>query len=255
MRKASEAPARLITIPISHYCEKARWALDRAEIGYVERPHLQMLHIAAAKRAGGGRTVPVFVCADGIFADSTEILEYVDRTANGTQALYPADPELAREVRALEHDFDEDLGPHGRRWMYHNLFGEKGLVRDYGAAGVPGWERRMLPVIWRVATPMIRRHLEIDAETAALSLERVNTTFDATDERLADGRRYLVGERFSAADLTFAALSASVLAPEGYGVPLPPPAEFPEPMRAHLLELRSRPAGQFALRMYAQERR
>ena len=29
----SQAP-RLITIPISHYCEKARWALERAEIPY-----------------------------------------------------------------------------------------------------------------------------------------------------------------------------------------------------------------------------
>ena len=30
----------LITIPISHYCEKARWALDRAGVAYRERAHL-----------------------------------------------------------------------------------------------------------------------------------------------------------------------------------------------------------------------
>jgi glutathione S-transferase len=29
-------PARLVTIPISHYCEKARWALGRARIAYRE---------------------------------------------------------------------------------------------------------------------------------------------------------------------------------------------------------------------------
>ena len=29
----SQAP-RLITLPISHYCEKARWALERARIPY-----------------------------------------------------------------------------------------------------------------------------------------------------------------------------------------------------------------------------
>ena len=28
-------PARLITIPISHFCEKARWALQRAGVAYV----------------------------------------------------------------------------------------------------------------------------------------------------------------------------------------------------------------------------
>jgi glutathione S-transferase len=29
MTDSRAAPAILITIPLSHYCEKARWALDR----------------------------------------------------------------------------------------------------------------------------------------------------------------------------------------------------------------------------------
>ena len=44
---------RLVTIPISHYCEKARWALERAGIGYREEPHVQGIHQLAARRAGG----------------------------------------------------------------------------------------------------------------------------------------------------------------------------------------------------------
>ena len=46
-------PARLVTIPISHFCEKARWALQRAGVPYVERPHLQIIHVLAARRAAG----------------------------------------------------------------------------------------------------------------------------------------------------------------------------------------------------------
>ena len=60
----SQAP-RLITIPISHYCEKARWALERAEIPYREEPHLQAIHWAHVWRAGRGRTAPVLVTEDG----------------------------------------------------------------------------------------------------------------------------------------------------------------------------------------------
>src|SRR5215475_11254459 len=48
---------RLITIPISHYCEKARWALDRAGIAFREERHVQLVHRVAARRAGGGSTV------------------------------------------------------------------------------------------------------------------------------------------------------------------------------------------------------
>jgi glutathione S-transferase len=55
---------RLITIPISHYCEKARWALDRAQLPYREERHVQVVHRIAARRAGGRNTVPVLVTHD-----------------------------------------------------------------------------------------------------------------------------------------------------------------------------------------------
>jgi len=75
---------RLITLPISHYCEKARWALERAGIAYREERHVQLIHRVAVRRAGGGSTVPVLVTADGAIADSREILVWVDaRTPDG----------------------------------------------------------------------------------------------------------------------------------------------------------------------------
>ncbi|MCW3023116.1 MAG: Glutathione S-transferase family protein, partial [Conexibacter sp.] len=40
---ATAARPILVTIPISHYCEKARWALDRAGVAYEERRHLPAL--------------------------------------------------------------------------------------------------------------------------------------------------------------------------------------------------------------------
>ena len=36
----------LITIPPSHYCEKARWALDYARIPYREERHPPLFHLA-----------------------------------------------------------------------------------------------------------------------------------------------------------------------------------------------------------------
>src|SRR5215210_3065100 len=44
------APLRLVTLPISHYCEKARWALERAGIAYREERHVQGVHRIAARR-------------------------------------------------------------------------------------------------------------------------------------------------------------------------------------------------------------
>jgi glutathione S-transferase len=242
----SQAP-RLITIPISHYCEKARWALERADIPYREEPHLQAIHWAHVWRAGRGRTAPVLVTENGPLTESSDILHWVD--ARSDLRLYP-DP----EVGALERHFDDELGPHGRRWMYHRIFDRADLVREYAVTGVPRWERAVLPPFLPLARRLINRYLDVDDTTAAESRARVRAVFDEVGERLGDGRRYLVGDSFTAADLTFAALAASVLVPSRYGVPLPPLERLPEPFAGEVRALREHPAGAFALRLYDQER-
>jgi glutathione S-transferase len=244
-----DSQCELITIPISHYCEKARWALDRAGVPYRERAHLQVVHWFHVKRAGGGWTAPVLVCGSTVLSESADIVAWADSRCG--LGLYPSD---APEVRELERSFDEQLGPHGRRWMYDSIRGDSSLVGQYGLAGVPAWERRAVPVAFPLVRRVIDRYLKITPESAARSLEISRGVFDSVGERLSDGRQYLAGERFTAADLTFAALSAPLLVPPEYGVPLPQPEELPDAMAAVVRELRSHPAGVFALGLYRRER-
>src|SRR6201995_118604 len=134
-------PARLVTIPISHFCEKARWALHRAGVSYVEQPHLQIVHIAAARRAGGGRTVPVLVADDGqVVADSTDILPWADRRLAPDRRLYPA-RELRDQAAALENDLAGGRGPDGGLWMYRETLPVVDRLRPGAEAGLPRWER------------------------------------------------------------------------------------------------------------------
>ena len=244
----------LVTIPISHYCEKARWALDRAGIPYEERPHLQLIHRFAARRAGGGSTVPVLICADGVLAESSDILAFADAHGPEGSRIYPADADRAAEVRALESDFDERLGPEGRAWMYHQLHDRRDLAVEYGCTGVPAWERRLMPLTYPLMIRLIDRFLEITPASARRSEDAVRATFDEVGERLGDGRRYLCGDEFTAADLTFSALAAAVLMPPDYGVPLPQPDEVPVSTAKVVRELREHPAGAHALTMYREER-
>lgn len=245
----------LITIPISHYCEKARWALDRAGIGYRERAHLQVIHWIPVSRAGGRKTAPVLVWGDRVFADSADIVEEAGAKTPPDRSLFPDDPTEAAEVRTLQRDFDARLGPEGRRWMYNALRGHRDIAVAYGCTGVPAWQRRALPFAYPLAARIIDRYLDVTPATAALSEAEVRATFDAVAARLDDGRRYLCGERFSAADLTFASLAAPMLMPPEYGVPLPQPDELPPTMAATVRELREHPAGAHALRMFKEERR
>ena len=66
--------------------------------------------------------------------------------------------------------------------------------------------------------------------------------------KLADGRRYLAGDRFGAADLTFAALAGPALLPPGYGGRrfIAPP--LPKQLEPQIRAWRATPAGRHALR-------
>jgi glutathione S-transferase len=246
--------ARLLTIPISHFCEKARWALDRAGVEYAEHPHVQLIHIFAARLAGGGRTVPVLVTADGeVLADSTTILHWTDTRVALDQRLYP-DGELGISAAALETWLDDGLGPDGRLWMYHETLPVVDELEPWALAGVPPWERRLFRVSRPFVGVAIRRYLGIDAASASAAVERIRGVFDSVADRLSDGRPFLLGDRFTAADLTFAALAAPMLLPARYGSPLPPPEAMPDTLASEVRRLRAHPAGVFADRLYTEER-
>ena len=112
----------------------------------------------------------------------------------------------------------------------------------------------MLPLLYPIMSKVIDRFLGVTPAAAGHSEAEVRATFDAVGERLGDGRPYLCGDRFTAADLTFSALAAAVLMPPGYGVPLPQPHGFPAEAAVVVRELREHPAGAHALAMFRDER-
>lgn len=244
----------LVTIPISHYCEKARWALDRAGLDFTEERHIQLVHRWAVRRAGGGRTAPVLATPDGIFADSRAILFYADGMSPADRRLYSDDPAGRAEVLALEERFDTVLGVEGRRWVYHHVLADRRGMMPFNLTGVPPLQRRAFPLLVRLVGPYIRRYLDVTEASVAAAVDLVDREFDAVAARLADGRRYLLGERFTAADLAFAALASPLVAPPQYGTPLPQPEVMADAMAAGVRRWRRHPAGAFALRLYAEER-
>jgi glutathione S-transferase len=243
--------ASLVTISFSHFCEKARWALDRGEIPYRESPHAPLVHLLFTVPRGG-RSTPLLVRPGARpITDSTDILHFVEASRPGS--LLPVDPAERAEVEALEDRFDRELGPHVRRLAYHRLFASGTSIGPMLAETTRGLDRALAPVVGRVAPRAIGRALKIDAQRAARSAEQVEAVLRDVEERVADGRPFLVGKAFSAADLTFAALLSPLVWPAEHPVTgaLPSPAALDDLLRA----TRARPAGRFALALYAAFRR
>jgi glutathione S-transferase len=241
--------AKLITIPFSHYCEKARWALDACRVAYEEDGHLPLFHYVAAR---GKKSVPILVTGRQRLTDSTDIVAWADATTPGT--LLPADARMRDEALALEDDFDRSFGPATRRWAYFQLLPRSDLD-DVLVRGVPRWQVIGLKVTRPLAVGVLKRGLKIDAAGAERSRKKIEETFDAVDKKLADGRKYLAGDRFTIADLTFAALASPILFPREHPIGLPPPDELTPAAQAQVQEWRARPAGRHGLSLYERHRR
>jgi glutathione S-transferase len=241
---------RLVTITFSHYCEKARWALDRAHIPYVEEGHLPLFAWVPALRAGKRRTAPSLVTASGPVNDSTDILHWVDRHGDAP----PLFPEDVPEVVELEAKFDKYVGPATRRVGYHHILPTMRERLRADMPGVPRGERIAARLLARPIGRLMRFGLGIDEAGVQRSLDRVETVVAEVDRMLADGRRYLAGNRFTAADLTFASLMIPFIAPPELSDFLPLGADRPPALDALIQATRSRPAGRFVQRLYADER-
>ncbi len=244
----------LITIPPSHYCEKARWALDYARIPYREERHPPLFHLRSTQWARRGRSTPVLVTEDQVLTDSTDILKYLHSHHADGWRPYPRDHQLRLKAEDLEDLFDTRLGPHTRRLAYYHLLQHKDLFLDSVLAGVGPAESAVFRLCRPAIVWLMRRGMNITQESAERSLEYVRAAFASVDELLADGRSFMVGDLFSAADLTFAALAAPVLLPKNYGSRLPNLDDVPAELLATIDEFRASTAGSFALRIYRDHR-
>ena len=243
----------LLTIPFSHYCEKARWALERAGVPFVEMKYVPVQHARPMRRAGG-HTVPVLVTGEATLVDSQAIVLHAEEHAPPERKLYPADPGERREVEAIVTDVSARLGVAARLLAY-----DHGLARPSAMAGIarPGLTRGQavaLPVIFALIEPLIRRMYDICPESTARADDTVRRTFADLGARLGE-RRYLVGDAFTAADLSFAALAGPVLFPHGHPAMSAHLDDLPAEQRALALELRDTIAGRHVLRLYREERR
>lgn len=242
---------RLITITVSHYCEKVRWALDYLGIEYVEENHAPPFHKFYTSREGGS-SVPVLVTKDGAYTDSRSILEYLDRQKEGQ--LYPTDPSLHQKVVELEELFDTKLGVATRCWAYFYAMKNPKMVENVWAKEIPWWEKIGLKIVLTKMLDRLKNGYKIDEENAAKSLENIREIFREVDKILVENNKYLVGDRLTAADFTFAALAAPILRPKNHPAMNSKVQGMPTEMLAVIKEMRSTVAGKYALNLYKEKR-
>lgn len=208
----------LYTFAPSHFCEKARWALDVAGIGYREICWAPGPHLLPARRLAAGSSVPILRCADGVIQGSAAIIDWLE-AAGHTGWRNDAAAAVREEIARLESRADDAIGPAARRLIYAaGLSVEPRPIARQLFAGASPLQRRLAWLMWPltrrlIAVGMRARPGDLDAARADLDRE-----LDALDARLCDGRPFLAGDRLSRADIAVASLLSPLARPPQHPV-------------------------------------
>jgi glutathione S-transferase len=242
-------------IEISHFNEKARWALDYKGVEYERRAPIPGAHMAVALwlTRGQHKTFPLLQLDGEAIADSTAIIAALERRF-GDPPLYPSDPADRRRALELEEYFDEELGPHLRLLAFHEATKDPATVERFTADLLPSRLADVGPVRagagrFFSAFTGFRYGVKSD-ERAELARARVLAALDRLESELGP-HDYLVGDSFTVADLTAASLFYPLVRPPE-GPSLPPPPEAIERFRD---PLESRPGYRWVAEMFRRHRR
>lgn len=125
-------------IPVSHYNEKVRWALDLKGVEHTRKAPLPPSHMPVALWLTRGRTntFPVLELGGRAVGDSTAILAAIEN-AYPDPPLLPTDEGQLKRALELEEFFDEQLGPYSRLLMFHELRREPEAVADFATSMLP----------------------------------------------------------------------------------------------------------------------
>jgi glutathione S-transferase len=249
-RPAVETPV-LWHLEISHYNEKARWALDYKGVAHVRRAVTPGLQELTARRLRAGRTVPVLEMNGSAIGDSTKIIEEIEQRWP-EPPLYPADPEARSRALALEDYFDEQCGPDARRALFSDNLAEP----ETFVAMFNGADRRrngLLEALAPLFLQVVKRRFRIEPETVEESREKVRAAFDKLEADVGPSG-YLVGESFTVADLTAASILGLIVVPPEFPYIKVHPDERTAQFRRFRDSLKDRPGFKWVEDMYARHR-
>ena len=223
-------PPRLLHFRVSHYNEKVRWALD-----YKRWPHRRTalvpgFHVPLVRWFSGQSQLPVLEIDRRVLVGSSYILAEIERL-QPDPPLYPARSVERQRALAIQAYFDEQVAPDLRRLFWATYINHPAACARMATDGSSAGARLVWRALFPLMRPLFRRNMGMDARRLSEAGQRLNSYFDRLESEIGPSG-YLVGERFSVADLAAAAVMTAIIRPPQFPYPLP------EPWPPELVQLR-----------------
>jgi glutathione S-transferase len=227
---------RLYVLAPSHYCERARWALQHRGIDFEEVALAPGPHVFKARRLSGKTSLPLLQTDEGVIAGSANIVDWA--------GLAGGDLEVERRVA-------DTLGVHCRRMVYSGLLNETpDQAVELLFAGV-GSGRLLGRLLW----PLTRRLMVSSMRTQVEHIPAIENIIRdelAWLEARLNGKRYFMSDAFTRTDLTVASLLSLLVLPPGCAMYAK--VQVPPVLRERFGRWSGHPMFAYVRRIYAEHR-
>lgn len=241
----------LLSFPASTGCALARWAMLLYGLDFKEELHtVPFLQLKSQRLGAPDKFFPVIYKGEKVFSSSQTGLTYLESIVPSDRKLIPADPMQAQLVGELWTEIFDTVGQQAGPWAYSFLLPMRKLMVPVFGQGCPWYEKAFVTLFYSTVRKMVGGSLDIDANTANAAMQSIEKIFGRVDGLLEDGREFLVGDRLTMADMSFACLGVPLVWAPGFDGSLPPLESTPAELQETVAKFRERPAGQFILKMF-----
>ena len=243
---------KLYAFAISHYSEKARWALDHKGIDYEYKALVPGPHILTTKRLKLAKTsVPILQDSGGVIQGSSEIITHLDQLYP-TRSLTPTHPDLFREATEWECSLDQQVGDDLRRILYASLLKHPSILISLWTQGASAaWVKPVMRLGYPMLAHKVRRLYKITPERVSSSIASFDAIMARLEARLAS-HPFLIGDQLTRVDIPAAALLAPIIQPVQH--PFTWSTSFPQELIETFSVYHNTSTWQWVERLYAERR-
>ncbi len=240
----------LYIFAISHFCEKARWALDWLEVDYELRHVAPGEHREIARRLGAPHTSVPYLSLDGqVIQGSADIVSWAEKASPTNRSLTPNDD----TCEEIEKRIDDIAGVHVRRFYYSEaLVDHPSTVRPIFTRDLPWLKKLTIGLAWGKIRKIMISRMDLGASQGEESKGIVDKELTWIDDLLEDGRSYLAGDEFSRADIAVASILAPLAVPPEH--PVYYRLQHPPRLTQELSHWEGRPSFRWVREIYAKHR-
>jgi glutathione S-transferase len=196
----------LYVFPISHFSEKARWALDRANFSYELKLLTPGEHIPLLKGIASETSLPVLQMADQTIQGSSKIIDHIDEQAFGAITT--------PEELEMESKIDEQIGKGLQTMLYHFILGYPEIIGKLFSLTPPKKEENVPPPEkFDFIALVLKKKYKINPKNVEVVMTNVQNITTELQE-IYKKQKFFNGKSFGRVDLTIASLMGVLVFPK-----------------------------------------